>query len=190
LFACRVPNKRVQRTRLRSPLTRHPLGGQGSLVTLIAAGLACLIASGRLGYGADSMSAADAKRELMEREFKIVTKTKDIPEPVIVLLAALTKTKGKVLAEPGEKYQETDVVSEAGLPRRRLIFAGNGKGIYIVNYEMGGIGHSQHVIVVEFVPGQIALVWRAVLDRRVDNLTELRDSVRKGQYRDGSAYAF
>ena len=24
-----LPNKRVQRTRLRSPLTRHPLGGLG-----------------------------------------------------------------------------------------------------------------------------------------------------------------
>ena len=30
------PNKRVQRTRLRSPLTRHPLGGSSAAEDLVA----------------------------------------------------------------------------------------------------------------------------------------------------------
>jgi hypothetical protein len=189
-----APNPRLQRTRsapLRSPLSRKLLGSQGGRVASIAIGLSLFtIAISGVGYSADEVSAADARRELLERQFTIVTKTQDVPEPVRVLLQALTKSRGRVLAEPGAKYQATDLVTEPGLPRRRLIFAGNGKGVYFVNYEMGGRGHSQHVAVFEFALGRISLAWRAVLDRRVDNLSDLRELVRKGQYKDGPSYAF
>jgi hypothetical protein len=169
---------------------RCPLGRQNRIAVSIAIGLSLLAALAHVSRGADAMSAADARRELLERDFTIVRKTKDVPEPVRVLLEALTKTDGKVLAEPGDRYQETDVIAEPGLPRRRLIFAGNGKGVYFVNYELGGRGHSQHVAVFEFRPGEISLVWRAVLDKRVDTLKDLREEVRNGRYKDGSTYGF
>ena len=185
----------MQRTRSsasppHSPLTRYPLGSQGRRAVSIALGLAALIGIGGIAYSADAMSAADARRELLETNFTMVTKTQEVPEPVRVLLAALTKTKGQVLAEPGAKYQETDVVTEPGLPRRRLVLAGNGKGVYFVAYELGGRGHSHHIAVFEWVPGQISLVWRAVLDRRVSGLNDLRELVRQGKYKDDPAYAF
>ena len=188
------PQNRVNIPRsapLRSPLSRKPLGGQGNRVASIAIGLSLLmIGISGVGYGADEMSASDARRELLVRQFTIVTKTQDVPEPVRVLLAALTKTDGPVFAEPGAKYQATDVIADPGLPRRRLIFGGNGKGTYFVSYEMGGRGHSYHVAVFEFVPGRISLVWRAVLEKRFDNLTDLRGAIRKGQYKDEAAYGF
>ena len=188
-----APNPRLQRTRsapLRSPLSFKALGRHSRIAVSIAIGLGLLVALDDVGRASDAMSSADARRELLEREFAIVTKTKDIPEPVRVLLSALTKTDGKVLAEPGDKYQETDVIAEPGLPRRRLIFAGSSKGVYFLNYELGGRGHSQHVAVFEFRPGQISLVWRAVLDNRVNTLKDLREEVRNGQYKDGSSYGF
>jgi len=184
------PNPRLQRALLRAPLSRQPLVSPGRVVAFICIGFVLLVGVGGVGYGSDAMSAAEARRELLERDFKIVTTTQEVPEPVRVLLAALTKTEGQVLAEPNGTYQETDVVTERGLPRRRLIFAGNGKGVYVLNYELGERGHSQHVAVFEFVPGRIALVWRAVLDKRVDNLKDLREAVRKGQYRDAPSFAF
>jgi hypothetical protein len=156
----------------------------------IAIGLAVLAAEGRLAYGSESMSASEAQRQLMERHLRVVATTKEIPHPVLVLLTALTKTNGVVLAEPGAKYQETDLISESGLPSRRLIFAAFGKGVYVLNYERGGRGHSQHVAVFELVPGRVSLVWRAVLDKRANNLTELRALVRKGEYSDESSYSF
>ena len=175
----------------RAPLSRKPLGSQGSSMVSIAIGVGLLaVGISRIGYAAAEMSAADARRELLERQFTIVTKTHEIPEPVRVLLTALTKTEGRILAEPGAKYQETDVIAEPDLPFRRLIFAGNGKGIYFVNYEMGGRGHSYHVAVFEWVPGRISLVWRAVLERRIENLTKLREAIRKGQYKDEASYGF
>jgi hypothetical protein len=47
VIATRVgpPNKRVQRTRLRSPLTRHPLGGRNTIVALVLVGLQAAIAT-------------------------------------------------------------------------------------------------------------------------------------------------
>ena len=185
-----TPNPRLQRTPSRAPLSRKPLGRQSRGPVSIAIGFAVLVGTGNAGLSSEALSPVDARRELLEREFTIVTRTKEIPEPVRVLLAALTKTDGQVLAEPGAKYQETDVVAEPGLPLRRLIFAGNGKGVYFLNYERGGIAHSQHVAVFEFVPGRISLVWRAILDKRADNLKDLRDAIRKHQYRDGPSFVF
>jgi hypothetical protein len=165
------------------------LGSLGGSVASIAIGIGLItICFSRIG--AAEMSAADARRELLERKFTIVTKTREVPEPVRVLLAALTKTDGPVLAEPDAKYQETDVTAEPGLPWRRLIFAGNGKGIYFVNYERGGRGHSYHVAVFEWVPGRISLVWRAVLGKRLGNMAELREAIRAGRYKDDRSYGF
>ena len=198
------PNTRLQRTRAalprqshagvstsfcgsrRTPLSRQPLGSQSNRLAPIAFGLSLLVAN--FGYGTDHMSAADARRELLERQFAIVTTTQEVPEPVRVLLQALTKSTGQVLAEPGARYQDIDVVAEPGLPRRRLIFAGNGKGVYFVNYEMGGRGHSYQVAVFEWIPGRVSVVWRAVLERQFDNLTDLREAIRKGRYKDDASY--
>jgi len=166
------------------------LGRKSSLVASVAAGLLLLIGAGRAGSTPDAMSAADARRAVLARDFRIVTKTQEIPEPVRVLLSALTKTEAPVLAEPGGQYQETDVIQDPALPFRRLNFAGNGKGIYFVHYEKGGIGHSWHLAVFEFVPGRVSLVWRAVLGGRADNLEALREFVRKGLYRDDPSYGF
>jgi len=172
-----------------SPVSFKRLGSLGGSVASIAIGIGLItICFSRIG--AAEMSAADARRELLERKFTIVTKTREVPEPVRVLLAALTKTDGPVLAEPDAKYQETDSIAEPGLPWRRLIFAGNGKGIYFVNYELGGRGHSYHVAVFEWVPGRISLVWRAVLGKRLGNMAELREAIRAGRYKDDRSYGF
>ena len=186
----RVQRTRSSASRHRAPLTRRSLGDQGRLFASITVGMVLLLSVSTVGHGDDIRSASDARRALLEGSFTIVTKTQEIPEPVLVLFASLTNTKGRVLADPGARYQVTDVVSEPGLPWRRLVFAGNGKGIYFLNYERGGIAHSQLVAVFEYVPGRVSLVWRAALNRKADSLTALRDAVRKGQYSDGSEYGF
>src|ERR1700730_5674589 len=106
-----APNMRMQRTQLLAwrdsePMTRKPLGGQGGVAVSIALGLVMLIAVDQLGYSSETLSAADARRQLMEKTFKIVTTTAEIPPGAVALLTAMTKTQGVVLAEPGAKYQE------------------------------------------------------------------------------------
>ena len=181
------PNTRMQRTRsspsaLRSPLMRCPLGDQGSRVARIALGLAMLVASGRQLPGWATATADEGRRHLLEDELRVITTTREIPDSVIARFAELTKTKGVVFAQPGAKYQETDVVSEPGLPQRRLIFAGLGKGLCVLYYERGGIGHSEHVMVFQVGQEGSELMWGAILKGRANSLEELRDAVRKGDY--------
>jgi hypothetical protein len=68
------------------------------------------------------------------------------------------------LAEPGQKWQVTDVVIDASLPWKRLIWAFTDGDYYVVHYERGGIAHSFHVLVAKLKTGDSkpSFVWRGV----------------------------
>ena len=68
------------------------------------------------------------------------------------------------MAEPGQEFQVTDVEMKPNLQRRRLIWAARIPGHYVVHYEMGGRGHSYHVLLVECDENQkiAKVVWSAV----------------------------
>jgi len=46
------------------------------------------------------------------------------------------------IADPGEKFEATDFITDSALPRRRLIFAGVAQDRAFIHYEQGGIAHS------------------------------------------------
>lgn len=83
--------------------------------------------------------------------------------PIAVLKACSKKNGGFELANPGEKFQVTDTVMEPGLAARRLIWCARISGYYILHHELGGIGHSYHILIVtDPALGQSAkLVWKA-----------------------------
>jgi hypothetical protein len=158
-------------------------------VVTIALGIVMLFAAWQAD-GWPTATASDGRHHLLEDKLRVVITTEEIPSPVIAKFAELTKTKGVVFAQPGAKYQVTDVISEPGLPRRRLIFAALSDEFCVLTYERGGIGHSEHEVVFQLVRGGPALAWRAVLNDRPSSLKKLRDSVRKGEYIDNPDYAF
>src|SRR5689334_1918374 len=71
--------------------------------------------------------------------------------PTIVALCA--DHNGKI-AEPGQKWQVTDVASDDTLPSKRLVWAVTDGGYYVVHYESGGIAHAFHVLVVKLKRGE------------------------------------
>ena len=69
------------------------------------------------------LSAAE-KEHILDSLFTEVTRTEAMPANVKQAFAKITGEPSFALANPGQKYQVTDVVVERGLPRRRLVFAG------------------------------------------------------------------
>jgi hypothetical protein len=79
-------------------------------------------------------------------EFRIVAKQEELPDEVKAAFSSYVK--GEVVADPGRKWQATDVVSEPPLARRRLVLAGVGKNLAFLAYEHGGVGKHVHVILL------------------------------------------
>jgi hypothetical protein len=105
----------------------------------------------------------------------------DLPVAIIALCADAHDT----LAEPGRSYQATDVVKTPHLPRKRLIWAATDGQHYVVHYEMGGYGHSYHVLVATVNTGDSKPtdVWYGTSGRLKD-FPAFVDALRKGSLDD------
>jgi hypothetical protein len=114
-----------------------------------------------------------------------------MPSKVQEAFAAITGERSFALANPGQKYQETDVVSEPGLPFRRLLFAGTKDDEWFVHYERGGRGHGYDIIVFR-VDAQHAVqfLWGGAGFHCAKNLDGLRKMVAAGQFSDDRAYSW
>ncbi len=73
--------------------------------------------------------------------FQQINHVANLPASVVKLFA---NNKGG-LADPGQEWQVTDVVFKE-LPSRRLIWAVACGHFYVIHYELGGRGHSYHII--------------------------------------------
>ena len=97
-----------------------------------------------LCYGdATKLPAEDRKALLDTSRFHEVHSTNDLP-PAIVALC--TGDNGR-LADPGQKWNATDVIMDPTLPGKRLIWAAVDGEYYVAHYERGGIAHTFHVLV-------------------------------------------
>jgi hypothetical protein len=130
------------------------------------------------------LSAAE-KEHILDSPFAEVTKTEAIPANVKQAFAKITGEPSFALADPGQKYQVTDVVIGRGLPRRRLIFAGVRGDEWFVHYEVGGRGHSYCVLLFKVYPqDRVQFVWGGVGSHGAKNLYQLRKMVAAGQFSD------
>src|ERR1700735_4827713 len=103
------------------------------LIAIIAAQGLCRAGIGNLPTD-DQRILGDVSR------FHEVHGVKNLP---MVVLRLCADSSGS-LAEPGKKWQATDIAEN--LPRNRLIWAVTGSNYYVVHYECGGIAHSYHVL--------------------------------------------
>ena len=74
------------------------------------------------------------------------------------------------IAEPGEKYFETDV-GDSRLPIYRLLVAGTSSRYCIINYERGGFAHAYTVALFALGTPRVNPVWVG----RSGNFTTLRE---------------
>jgi hypothetical protein len=103
---------------------------------------------------------AEDRRALQDSSrFHEVHSTGDLRAAIVALCA----DDGR-LAEPGQKWNATDVITDPSLPGKRLIWAAIGGEYYVVHYERGGIDHSFHILVAKLSKDDVKpkAVWRAV----------------------------
>jgi hypothetical protein len=100
------------------------------------------------------------------RPDKYYRNVKKIPQPV---LNAFGKAMGRQntpdfeMADRDGKWNETDFTTDESLPFRRLIWAVEVNGRYVIHYEMGGFGWCGHFLIAapDRKKGTWAVVWSA-----------------------------
>ena len=128
------------------------------------------------------------KQHLLDGNFTIITNTTGLPLNIRSAFATVTRTKPFALANPGQKYQQTDVIYKEGLPRRRLILAGGSNNRWFIHYEYGGWGHGYAILIFTTQPDQAVQFAGATLPRETSNLNDLRIAVASANFNDPAFY--
>jgi hypothetical protein len=103
---------------------------------------------------------AEDRRALQDSSrFHEVHSTGDLPAAIVALCA----DDGR-LAEPGQKWNATDAITDPTLPGKRLIWAAVDGEYYVVHYERGGIAHTFHVLVATLTKNNTKpkVIWPGV----------------------------
>jgi mono/diheme cytochrome c family protein len=117
--------------------------------------------------------SATEKAHLLDGDFTLEYKVERLPDSLKSAFARLAKQPEFKMANPGEKFEATDYISDPGLPNRRLIFAGVSKNRYFIHYEHGGIGYHCDVVVFDVNPeGKVSFL--GVGSGRAKDLAQLR----------------
>jgi hypothetical protein len=104
---------------------------------------------------------ADDQKALRDiSRFHEVDGATNLPVSVFALCADF---KGR-LAEPGQKWQVTDVITDDTLAFKRMIWAVTDGEFYVVHYEEGGYAHSFYFLVAKLRAGESkpVFIWRGV----------------------------
>jgi hypothetical protein len=117
--------------------------------------------------------------------FHEVHSTGDLPPEIVALCAG---DNGK-MADPGQKWNATDVITDPSLPAKRLIWAAVGGEYYVVHYERGGIAHSYHILVAKLTnnTAKPKVVWTA-MGGPFNDYAALVDALRNGKLDDRLDY--
>jgi hypothetical protein len=105
------------------------------------------------------LPAEDRRALQNSSRFHEVHSTGDLPAAIVALCA----DDGR-LAEPGQKWNATDAITDPTLPGKRLIWAAVDGEYYVVHYERGGIAHTFYVLVATLTKNNTKpkVIWRGV----------------------------
>ena len=92
------------------------------------------------------------------------------------------------MAEPGAKWQSTDVILEPGLPWRRLTAVAASAKVCLVFYERGGIGKSNNVAAFRLYSRGAEPVWLAYLDDPVADPASLAVAIDEKKIYGGATF--
>ena len=127
-----------------------------------------------------SESSQSARQEFLDGSFRLVKEVETLPGPVRNALAQQGDPRS-VMANPGNPFEATDVISNPSLPPKRLIFAGVSENRWFVHYEQGGRAHSYVLALFNLAPsGRITSTWRGYCSGPAANINDLRTWVASG----------
>jgi hypothetical protein len=148
------------------------------------------IAVARAAAEATHLSADDRKVLTTPGALVEVRRTDQVPSPVWTAFAAATPDHAVTMANPGGKWQATDVILEGNLPWRRLIFAGTSDRYVLLYYERGGIAHSHHLVLFHLDGEEARMVWRAAPDSSLQSLADVPAAIQSPGVRDDPKFSF
>ncbi len=90
-------------------------------------------------------------------DLKTYRQVSDIPVFLVDFLKIITKDSFSI-ANPNEDWQVGCNVSD-GLPTRQLIYFGLADNIALLTYLTGGIGESEHILIIQFSSEKITDFW-------------------------------
>ena len=129
------------------------------------------------------------KAHILDGDFSVERNVDSLPYGLKSAFSSLAGEHDFKMANPGDKYQATDVVVEPALPFRRLVFAGISTDKCFIHYEAGGIGHSYHIAVFGVdSEGKAKFLWGGPGPRAAKDLEQLRTMVAGGAFADDRAY--
>ena len=143
----------------------------------------CLLAA--IAFQAESFAevtklpAKDRESLQNASEFHELRSTTNLPSEIFKLCA---DGDGR-LADIGQKWEETDVITDSSLPRKRLVWAVTNDEYFVLHYESGGYAHNFHILVTTSKPGETKpkIVWRGVGTSRehLKNFSAFLDALKK-----------
>jgi hypothetical protein len=130
--------------------------------------------------------AEDRKASQDSARFHEVHSTSALPAAILALCDGGGDGK---LAEPGQTWNATCVITDPSLPGKRLIWAPVGGEYYVVHYERGGIDHSFHILFAELTKNDAkpTFFWRA-LGGPFKAYAAFLDALRTGKLHDSLDY--
>jgi hypothetical protein len=124
-------------------------------------------------YFKSSSASNDELLRIPDHEFSEIKTVEALPISVKAALAFAFKQEHLLIANPGERFNPSDVMNS--YPSRRLIFAGCTKERCLVHYEKGGFGHQYLAILFKLDDKQNAgFLWAASYLDPAHDLQQLR----------------
>jgi hypothetical protein len=133
--------------------------------------------SPRLTFSKFNLSDQE-KLDFLDGDFRIISDVRKLPAPVV---QAFTEEGGSrlTIVNPGKRFSATDVIYDESLPRKRLAFAGVLNDKCFVQYEEGGWGLSQVLVLFRLTPQSgMKPVWRGYCWST--DLQGLREQIKHG----------
>ena len=114
-----------------------------------------------------------------------VTKFAKLPRSVVDALSTVTIGRDEPMADAGEPWNPSDVITRPILPMQRLIWAVAGDGYVVVHYEQGGYAHRFEVVVISPPrdDGTRAVIWPTAVSDRVIDFPAFASLARLGKVR-------
>lgn len=129
------------------------------------------------------------EQDLVDGQFKMVSRTESIPANVKEAFSKITRQPSFAMANPGQKFQSTDFVTDRTLPWRRLVLAGVQDDKWFVHYERGGRARSYFVLLLKAdSDGDVHFVWGCSVASGAKTLEQLRSMVAICQFSNEGSY--
>lgn len=124
--------------------------------------------------------SGELRAHVKNEQFGIVTSIRGLPLGVRDALQMLFGSATLDIAEPGEKFQVTDVLGDSKLPIRRLVAAGCSIDHCLVYYERGGIAHTWQVALFHWTPAATRFEWGGSAPGGLATIDDVRSAVLSG----------